>query len=79
MRASYDSKPYRRMLMELWGATCYPSPSTVTQVGPHWALLGCFAAAVCGPPARKAAPRVVQKPADLHLHCLRLLTFCRPR
>ena len=31
VRASYDSKPYRRMLMELWGATCYPSPSTQTQ------------------------------------------------
>lgn len=33
VRASYDSKPYRRMLMELWGATCHPSPSTVTQAG----------------------------------------------
>jgi tryptophan synthase beta chain len=33
VRASYDSKPYRRMLMELWGATCHPSPSNVTQAG----------------------------------------------
>lgn len=32
VRASYDSKPYRRMLMELWGATCHPSPSNITQV-----------------------------------------------
>lgn len=37
VRASYDSKPYRRMLMELWGATCHPSPSTITQVrGQAW-------------------------------------------
>ncbi|EFN50832.1 hypothetical protein CHLNCDRAFT_141793 [Chlorella variabilis] len=33
VRASYDSKPYRRMLMELWGGTVHPSPSTVTQAG----------------------------------------------
>lgn len=33
VRASYDSKPYRRMLMELWGATVHASPSTVTQSG----------------------------------------------
>ncbi|KAL4420718.1 hypothetical protein ABPG75_010374 [Micractinium tetrahymenae] len=33
VRASYDSKPYRRMLMELWGATVHASPSAITQSG----------------------------------------------
>lgn len=33
VRASYDSKPYRRMQMEVYGATCHPSPSTLTQAG----------------------------------------------
>jgi tryptophan synthase beta chain len=26
VRTSYESKPYRRILMETWGATCVPSP-----------------------------------------------------
>jgi tryptophan synthase beta chain len=30
---SYYQKPYRRILMETWGATCVPSPSTDTQIG----------------------------------------------
>lgn len=30
---SYDQKPYRRTLMETWGATCYRSPSERTSVG----------------------------------------------
>lgn len=33
VRVSYDQKPYRRLLMETWGATCVPSPSPDTQVG----------------------------------------------
>lgn len=33
VRASYDSKPYRRILMETWGATVHPSPSLLTQAG----------------------------------------------
>lgn len=33
VRASYDSKPYRRMLMELWGGTVHASPSEITQCG----------------------------------------------
>ena len=27
VRASYDQKPYRKMLMETYGATVHPSPS----------------------------------------------------
>lgn len=30
---SYRQKPYRRMMMETWGATCVPSPSLDTQAG----------------------------------------------
>jgi tryptophan synthase beta chain len=33
VRISYDQKPYRRILMESWGATCVPSPSPDTKTG----------------------------------------------
>ncbi|MCX7857259.1 MAG: TrpB-like pyridoxal phosphate-dependent enzyme [Deltaproteobacteria bacterium] len=33
VRVSYNQKPYRRILMETWGAKCVPSPSADTQVG----------------------------------------------
>ncbi len=33
VRVSYDQKPYRRIMMETWGAQCVPSPSPDTNVG----------------------------------------------
>src|SRR5204863_1531657 len=33
VRASYDQKPYRKMLMETYGATVHPSPSDITSAG----------------------------------------------
>lgn len=33
VRVSYDQKPYRRSMMEVWGATVHPSPSTETEAG----------------------------------------------
>src|SRR5512136_2181183 len=33
VRASYDSKPYRRSAMRVWGAECIPSPSDKTNYG----------------------------------------------
>jgi tryptophan synthase beta chain len=33
VRISYDQKPYRRILMETWGAKCVPSPSKDTNAG----------------------------------------------
>jgi len=33
VRISFDQKPYRRLMMETWGATCIPSPSPQTQAG----------------------------------------------
>ena len=33
VRISYDQKPYRRILMETWGAQVVPSPSPDTQAG----------------------------------------------
>ncbi|HSD44450.1 MAG TPA: TrpB-like pyridoxal phosphate-dependent enzyme [Burkholderiales bacterium] len=33
VRVSYDQKPYRRALMETYGAKCIPSPSNETQSG----------------------------------------------
>ncbi|NNF69403.1 MAG: TrpB-like pyridoxal phosphate-dependent enzyme, partial [Acidimicrobiia bacterium] len=37
VRASYDAKPYRRTMMETWGASVHPSPSDLT--GPGRAIL----------------------------------------
>lgn len=33
VRISFDQKPFRKMMMETWGATCFASPSTETQAG----------------------------------------------
>ncbi|MDE6624333.1 MAG: TrpB-like pyridoxal phosphate-dependent enzyme [Alistipes sp.] len=33
VRVSYDQKPYRRLMMQTWGAACSPSPSTLTASG----------------------------------------------
>jgi tryptophan synthase beta chain len=33
VRASYDQKPYRRIMMETFGASVHPSPSTLTEAG----------------------------------------------
>jgi len=33
VKVSYEQKPYRRALMETWGATCVPSPSPDTNAG----------------------------------------------
>jgi tryptophan synthase beta chain len=33
VRVSYEQKPYRRMMMQTWGAECIPSPSTITEAG----------------------------------------------
>jgi tryptophan synthase beta chain len=33
VKVSYQQKPYRRMMMETWGATCVASPSTDTAAG----------------------------------------------
>jgi len=33
VRASYEQKPYRRIIMETWGAECFPSPTDRTEAG----------------------------------------------
>ncbi len=33
VRVSYEQKPYRRIMMNTWGARCIPSPSTETEAG----------------------------------------------
>ncbi|MGL4370025.1 MAG: pyridoxal-phosphate dependent enzyme, partial [Spirochaetota bacterium] len=33
VRASYDAKPYRRLMIETWGGSVTPSPSELTQSG----------------------------------------------
>lgn len=33
VRASYDQKPYRKLMMQTWGAKVHPSPSNLTEAG----------------------------------------------
>jgi tryptophan synthase beta chain len=33
VRSSYEQKPYRKHMMQVWGATCIPSPSDQTKAG----------------------------------------------
>ncbi len=33
VRVSYEQKPYRRMMMNVWRAECIPSPSNITEAG----------------------------------------------
>jgi tryptophan synthase beta chain len=33
VRVSYEQKPYRKMLMQCWGAECFPSPTNRTHAG----------------------------------------------
>ncbi len=33
VKISYEQKPYRRIMMEVWGGKCVPSPSTETKAG----------------------------------------------
>jgi len=33
VRVSYEQKPYRKTMMQLWGAAVYPSPSEQTEIG----------------------------------------------
>jgi tryptophan synthase beta chain len=33
VKVSYQQKPYRRLMMQTWGATCMPSPSDATATG----------------------------------------------
>jgi tryptophan synthase beta chain len=33
VRCSYDQKPYRKYMMNIWGAECIPSPSNTTESG----------------------------------------------
>ncbi len=35
VKVSYEQKPYRRMMMQTWGAEVIPSPSTTTEAGLH--------------------------------------------
>ncbi len=33
VKVSYEQKPYRRLMMQTWGANCVPSPSDLTETG----------------------------------------------
>lgn len=33
VRISFDQKPFRKLMMQVWGANCVPSPSSETNAG----------------------------------------------
>jgi len=33
VKISYEQKPFRKALMHVWGATCHPSPTEITEAG----------------------------------------------
>jgi tryptophan synthase beta chain len=43
VRVSYNQKPFRRILMETWGAKVVPSPSNLTQSGRKYYKNTCIA------------------------------------
>ena len=53
VRASYEQKPYRRVLMETWGGSVVPSP--VDEPG-HPGSLGAAISVTCGPYTMKTWP-----------------------
>ncbi|HOM16880.1 MAG TPA: TrpB-like pyridoxal phosphate-dependent enzyme [Thermoguttaceae bacterium] len=72
VRVSYEQKPYRRTMMQLWGARVVPSPSSETQSGRHIlaadpqcpgslgiAISEAVESAVCNPECRYALGSVL--------------------
>jgi tryptophan synthase beta chain len=51
VRISFDQKPFRKMMMQTWGAECIASPSTETQAGRDILARACPT-----PPAAWASP-----------------------
>ena len=65
VRGSYDQKPYRKVIMETFGATVHPSPSTLTQVGKNQLEKDPFSLGSLGIAISEAVEVAVQ---DEHTH-----------
>src|SRR2546423_8736669 len=55
--SSYDQKPYRRSMMQTWGATVHRSPSDLTQAGRSQASHPTGALRIANPEADEVARR----------------------
>lgn len=64
VRVSYDQKPYRRALMETFGATCIPSPSPRTSFGRSLLERDPKNAGSLGIAISEAVEAVAQKPGS---------------
>ena len=62
VRVSYDQKPYRRALMETYGARCVPSPSNETRAASSSWSRSCRACDSTGRPCRSCPSPCEQHP-----------------
>jgi tryptophan synthase beta chain len=65
VRVSYDQKPYRRFLMETYGASVHASPSTLTDAGKHVLAMDANSTGSLGI-AISEAVEVAMKNPDVH-------------
>lgn len=69
VRASYDQKPYRRMMMHTWGAECISSPSTLTASGRAALAADPACSGTLGLAISEAVEMAIQRPDDTR-YCL---------
>ena len=66
---SYDQKPYRRAMMETWGATVHRSPSELTEAGPLAGRARDPAASGSRSPRRSRSRRAPRTPTTRSARC----------
>lgn len=69
VRVSYDQKPYRRLMMQAWGAGCIASPSTLTASGRAVLERDPASPGTLGLAISEAVERALEHPEDTR-YCL---------
>lgn len=69
VKVSYDQKPYRRLMMNTWGAECVASPSTLTASGRAALERDTHCPGSLGLAISEAVEQAVQRPEDTR-YCL---------
>lgn len=69
VRVSYDQKPYRRLMMNTWGAECYASPTTLTPSGRAARMADPHTAGSLGLAISEAVERALEDPEGTR-YCL---------
>ncbi len=67
--SSYDQKPYRRSMMQTWGATVHRSPSELTAVGPRQRVARRPARWGSRSPRPSRSPRRTRTPTTRSARC----------